>query len=191
MLPWSGHEELVMARFTCIAMLGLVLASCGGSTVDRELATSETEAATPETTTPDEVAESTTEAAAEPPADDETAPGDAGVGVGDRVRLARRVGTITPPSGTGGTPVEAAAGKTGQVTAVQDPSGLVEVTWDAQSWTLHGGYAWDGKETIEVADLESLASRSGGDVELESFTSTIHLGYLEVVQRAPEATANP
>ncbi len=181
-----------MARFTCIAMLGLVLASCGGSTVDRELATSETEASTAAEATPDEVAEPATEAAAEPSSDDETAlQGDTGVGVGDRVRLARRVGTITPPSGTGGAPVEAAAGKTGQVTAVQDPSGLVEVTWDAQTWTLHGGYAWDGKETIEVADLESLASRSGGDVELESFASTIHLGYLEVVQRAPEATANP
>jgi hypothetical protein len=188
MLPWAGYEELVMARFTCIALLGLALASCGGSTVDRELETSEdaTEAPTPEATTLEVVEAPTAEPAAEPAAD-----GDAAVGVGDRVRLARRVGTITPPSGTGGTPIEAAAGKTGQISAVQDASGLVEVTWDAQSWTLHGGYAWDGKETIEVSDLDSLASRSGGAVELQAFTSTIHAGYLEVVQRAEEATANP
>lgn len=183
-----------MPRFTCIALLGLTLASCGGSTVDRELATTEdaTEAPTPDATTPADLGEPATEPAAEPTIDGDSARhGDTVVGVGDRVRLARRVGTITPPSGTGGAPVEAAAGKTGQIAAVQETSGLVEVTWDAQTWTLHGGYAWDGKETIEVADLESLASRSGGDVALEAFASTIHLGYLEVVQRAPEATANP
>ncbi len=183
-----------MARIPCIALLGLFLVSCGGSSVDKELASEEPTPGetTPEEPTPEPEAETPAEPATEALEDGEGVRyNDTVVRVGDRVRLARRVGTITPPSGTGGTPVEAAAGKTGHVSAIQDPSGLVEVTWDAQKWTLHGGYAWDGKETIEVADLEGLASRSGGDVQLEAFASTIHLGYLEVVSTAADGAGNP
>jgi len=124
-----------MARILCVVLLGLALASCGGSTVDRELATSETatepadELGTPNQATPESAEEIPLDPAADPLADGEgLRHGDTVVHVGDRVRLSRRVGTITPPSGTGGNAVEAAAGKTGQITAIQDPSGLVSVT---------------------------------------------------------------
>lgn len=183
-----------MARIVCGALLGLALVACGGSSVDKELAGADStpEESTPEEPTPDPAVEAPVEPVTEALEDGEGIRyNDIVVRVGDRVRLTRRVGTITPSAGTGGTPVEAAAGKTGQVTAIEAPSGLVEVTWDAQKWTLHGGYAWEGKETIEVADLEGLASRSGGDVQLDAFPSTIHLGYLEVVAGAADSAGNP
>ena len=175
-----------MARVFGIAFLGLVMVACGGSSVDREMASSEvdveapTEEATPDAPTPDQ--ESLEEPTSPQGEGGEEARYDGVTArVGDRVRLARRVGLITPPAGTGGRQVEAAAGKTGQIAAIQDPTGLVDVTWDSQSWTIHGGYAWEGKETIEVEDLEGVASRSGGDVEIAPFTTTVHLGYLEVL----------
>ncbi len=172
-----------MVRYTVVLVLGWLLVACSGSSVDREIETATpaeavTEAPTPEPATP-----------APRPADDDdsAASSDGGarydglaLRVGDRVKLKRRVGTIAAPGLDASAQVEAAAGKVGVVSGIQDPDGLVEVTWDRQSWTIHGGYAWDGKETIEVGDLEGLASRSGGSVELEPFSTTIHMGYLEL-----------
>ena len=184
-----------MARILFIALLGLGVVACGGSSVDREMAASEvdTESSTeePSAEAPTPVAEILEEPArAQADGGEEAQYDGIVVRVGDRVRLARRVGLITPPAGTNGQQVEAAAGKTGQISAIQDPAGLVEVTWDAQSWTLHGGYAWDGKETIELEDLQGVASRSGGAVEIVPFATTVHLGYLEVLATG-DAPGNP
>jgi hypothetical protein len=173
-----------MSRHLGPFLLGWLLVACGGSSVDKEL-----ESTTPAADTAEQTPPPPEPVTMEPSGDDDSADAPAEgearyqglkLRTGDRVRLKRRVGTISAPGLEGSAQVEAATGKAGTISGIQDPGGLVEVTWDAQSWTIHGGYAWDGKETIEVGDLEGVASRSGGSVELEPFSTTIHMGYLEL-----------
>jgi hypothetical protein len=72
-------------------------------------------------------------------------------------------------------------GKTGVITAIRSVDGLVEVTWDAQQWTIHGGYAWQDSPNLEVNQIEGATSVSAGTAEIESFTSAVHAGYLELI----------
>ncbi len=158
-----------------IALAGLVLASCKGSGEGAAEATPAEEPSPVVEATP---AEASTPAVREPAGDGATIAryGEHAFAVGDRVELAERAGLIEAPGDRG--KVEASEGKSGTVTAVLDPEGLVEVTWDAQAWPLHGGYAFEGKEQVELGDIQDPRSRSAGVLQLEPFATPVHVRFL-------------
>ncbi len=177
-MRWRG----LVATFAVAAVVSHL--GCGGSAVERELGDAgETVAGGGDgpPATPEPATAAPPTAPGEPlPTGDEVRYGDRVFHVGDQVRLNRRVGLLTPAALGGDRQVEAAAGKTGRITSIRSADGLVEVTWDPQQWTIHGGYAWQDSPTIEVKEIEGATSISAGLVDLDSFTSTVHVGYLEV-----------
>ena len=175
----SGSYLAVLLMSAC-----MLVVACGGSAVDREMekAGSDGEITTPATEPP--ISDKITPAADEPVAPrgsgESIRYGDMSFRVGDHVRLARRVGLLSPAAAEGRGQVEAAVGKSGQITGIVDPEGLVEITWDAQDWTLHGGYSWQESLNVEVQDVEGATSKAAGTVHLEPFTTTVHVGYVEL-----------
>ncbi len=168
-----------------VLAVGVLIAACGGSAVDRELEQSKggDEATTPTPVEPATEAVTPAETEALSPRGDGDAIryGDMSFRVGDHVRLKRRVGLLSPAAAQGRGQVEAAVGKRGQITGVVDPEGLVEITWDAQEWTLHGGYSWQESLNVEVRDVEGATSKAAGTIHLEPFTTTIHIGFVELL----------
>ena len=162
-----------------VLLLGWALAACGGGggATTGEVADAGDET-TPDATPEPATAEEAPTASSTRSTDEGAVAryGDAAFTIGDRVQLARRAGLLTSPDGRG--QVEAAAGKVGDISAVLDPEGLVEVTWDAQDWTVHGGYSWVGKENLGLSDVQGATSLIAGTVTLEPFATTVHVSYL-------------
>jgi hypothetical protein len=109
----------------------------------------------------------------------------------DRIRIAKRAGTIKPEVSGHALELVAGPGRVGTfLGGAQNPDWHVEVAvirWDAQTWheqvplepLLERGTIYTSDE---LERLHAKAAAMGTSVAMPSFTSTIHADYLELVR---------